>query len=131
MPDVTAAAAIRARPVSSEPCRAVISTFSVSVGSRPACCSSRAACPDWPTVPSTLLMLRTPTTCPMSRQPATNASHSAIARHGWVALHRPMRTVTGRRAGAAGVDTAAWSEIRMTITVPRHTTGHSGPGPHR
>ena len=36
MPDVTAAAAIRARPVSSEPCRAVISTFSVSVGSRPA-----------------------------------------------------------------------------------------------
>ncbi len=97
----TCAAAAAAAPGSSSPCRAVMSTSSVSGGLRCASCSQPRACPDWPVEVSRSLAWCRPAACPASTQQPTNTSHNTIARHLCVALQRASRTVRARGEGVA------------------------------
>ncbi len=93
----TSLAAWRAAGSDSWPDRAEISTSSVSGAPSLASWIAPKAWPDWPTPRSRSLTSLVPVRLPTAMQATTKTSQSAIARHGWVALQRAIRTVAGRR----------------------------------
>src|SRR5215471_17471477 len=77
------------------------------------------------------LAVCSPDTLPIATQLVTNTSHSAIARHGWVALQRASRTVSGRRSATVEEATALpfdACELLASMTLPTKGLPNTGAG---
>src|SRR3954452_24547713 len=61
--------------------------------------------------------VRRPERLPTAMAATTKASQIAIARHGWVALQRARRTVTGRRWASEELDTSVPFDSRFVDVV--------------